>query len=680
MAEYAITVLFKGIVLSEQKSSTSNVISSLVTKAIEKKEQRKLDLELSRRPDFKKILFSQFDILDIITKPERDTVIYHLAKKDDPSKQLCCKTVSNANNKASTSLIVNEASKIEICQHPNIVSFIKTGSEFNTPYFMCEWIDGETLSSKIERYKEKGFRHDHIAWLVYQLAGALEYMHLNGVCHLDVKPSNIIISQDDSLKLIDFGAAQYIGEKNTVIEASLGYASPDYVKHGDGTPQDDVFSLAVMTYHLFVGTTSNASFIKDFKGSKRPKCIPKHVWSLITKVIFQPRNHGFSPITFAQTLGQIDIKHEWGGVPIFKNLRNADLVLAQTRSVKSEMVNSWKYLELTLVSAVVLFVVLLLDRNFDMLGPSAEDTSVQTQSAILEKASHFSSVLFSADPWSADKKITNLHNLPLVEASPDSQEDIKAIEHFYALKNKSEENRYKKHEKWVTERQKYNQTEHANLTKIKGNVSNLNEYLDESGVNIDQITKEIMLSLMFNVGKSIESMESYSLGYELKPSELALSIEQGKGELVQKYLRNAWERSQAESFYYSHVLANEITLASMKRADELAEGDLYTRAIKLIENTKTTFGSNDQLDLKQDELLIARSKYIIYTALDGEYSYNPNVIKNAFNDIKKISPEKEIKIRKDVSEKVIKKLSQGYINNKLDGVMSINKALNITEV
>lgn len=667
--------------MSEHEQSSSNVISSLVTKAIEKKEKRKQDLELSKRPDFNKLLFSQFDILDKIVKPGRDTVIYHLSKKDDPSKQLCCKTVSNTSSDINKDLLINEATKLEICQHPNIVSFIKTGNELNTPYFMCEWIDGETLSSKIHRYANKGFRHDHIAWLIYQLSGALEYMHLNGVCHLDVKPSNIIISQDDSLKLIDFGAAQYIGEDSKVIEASLGYASPLYTAHGDGKPQDDVFSLAVVTFHLFMGSTSTAEFIPSFKYKKRPKQIPKHVWSLLKNVILEPRNHGYSPITFAQTLGKIDIKHEWGGMAIFKNLRNADLVLAQTQSVRSDVVNNWKYLELTLVCAVVLFTVLLLDRNFDVLRKENNINLDSVQSEILDKASHYAGVLFSVDPWSATKKLDNLNSLPLVGNSEDEKEDLKAIEHYYSLKHKSEENRYKKHEQWVLDRQKYNQSESSKLVNIKNGVSNLSEYLEESGSDTDQITKEILHSLMFNASQSIKDNEKNVLGYNLKPHDLALSIEKGKGDLVKKYMKNAWERSQAESYYYANVLAEKILEESIVRANELADNNLYTRAITLITNTKQTFGESELLVAKEKELYLARSEYIIYASLDGNKVFKPAAIKDAFDEMKKISPEKAKAIHKDVSEKVIKKLSQGYLHNSnLDGVNSINKALDITEV
>ena len=67
-------------------------------------------------------------------------------------------------------MLTNEASRLEISQHPSVAGFIKVGHEFERPYLMYEWIEGESLAEKMERYSNKGFRHDHIAWLVYQLA------------------------------------------------------------------------------------------------------------------------------------------------------------------------------------------------------------------------------------------------------------------------------------------------------------------------------------------------------------------------------------------------------------------------------------------------------------------------------------------------------------------------------
>lgn len=211
--------------MSNNQSTAKGYIDQLVVKAIEKKKLNEQRLAEKNKPKLEYVLFSQFDVLDKLPSKNGKTTVYHLAKKGQPEKQICCKVINDDSPEFASKMLINEASRLELSQHPSVANFVKIGNEFERPYLMYEWIQGESLAEKMERHSSKGFRHDHIAWLVYQLAGALEFMHTRGICHLDIKPSNVLVSEGDYVKLIDFGAARYIGETEPYAEASLSYAS-----------------------------------------------------------------------------------------------------------------------------------------------------------------------------------------------------------------------------------------------------------------------------------------------------------------------------------------------------------------------------------------------------------------------------------------------------------------------
>lgn len=320
--------------MSDSTGSTNGLISQLVVKAIEKKKQKEQSIANKKNVKLEYVLFSQFDVLDSLPSKNGNTTIYHIAKRGEPNKQICCKVLNeNADDFAKT-MLIREASRLELSQHPSIAQFIKIGREFDRPYLMYEWIKGESVAEKMARHSSQGFRVDHVAWLIYQLAGALEYMHTRGICHLDIKPSNIIIGEDDSVKLIDFGAARYIDKPEEHAEVSLKYVSPLYIETGAAKPQDDVYSLALLTGHLFLGAIYGDAWHKQLMQGKRPLLIPASAWRLIRRVIQKPRSHQYTAISFAQELACIDTHTAklTGNAPIFHTLRNADLVLSARRS------------------------------------------------------------------------------------------------------------------------------------------------------------------------------------------------------------------------------------------------------------------------------------------------------------------------------------------------------------
>ena len=139
--------------------------------------------------------------------------------------------------------------------HPNIVSIYDVGQEDNIHYIVMELIQGKTLKQIIS---EEG----KLPWkwsvnIATQIASALEAAHKNNIVHRDIKPHNIIITEDGIAKVTDFGIAKAVS--NSTITAfgttigSVHYFSPEHAKGGFTDAKADIYSLGVVMYEMLTG-------------------------------------------------------------------------------------------------------------------------------------------------------------------------------------------------------------------------------------------------------------------------------------------------------------------------------------------------------------------------------------------------------------------------------------------
>ena len=138
--------------------------------------------------------------------------------------------------------------------HPNIVTLFDIGEEGGLPYLAMEFVEGETISSILERGLR--FKPEKVIGLVSQVAGAIDYAHTKGVIHRDIKPSNLILFDTDRVKVTDFGIAKLVDAEMTQSGTLLGtpsYMSPEQAMGDKLDGRSDIFSLGVCAFEMLCG-------------------------------------------------------------------------------------------------------------------------------------------------------------------------------------------------------------------------------------------------------------------------------------------------------------------------------------------------------------------------------------------------------------------------------------------
>lgn len=150
---------------------------------------------------------------------------------------------------------IDEARALGRFDHRNIVRVLRYLEANGTAYIIMEFADGSPLSELIRA--SGTLSAAHVRALLMPLLDGLELVHLSGMLHRDIKPGNIILRQDGTPVLIDFGAArQAIGARSASISTVLtpGYAPIEqYSSHGDQGPWTDLYALAAVAYVALVG-------------------------------------------------------------------------------------------------------------------------------------------------------------------------------------------------------------------------------------------------------------------------------------------------------------------------------------------------------------------------------------------------------------------------------------------
>lgn len=183
-------------------------------------------------------------------------------EETDPWVAIKVLTPKLSRNANALRAIQQEAAKGRCLSHPNIVRFIDLDREDDLYFIVMEWIDGRALAAVLDDPNSDPIDLTTSLEIVRQVGAALDYAHRCGVVHADVKPGNVMIMPDGTVKLIDFGVArirqQQIKSPSKFDPGVLGAATPAYssmqvLTGEDPVPADDVFSLGCLLYRLVAG-------------------------------------------------------------------------------------------------------------------------------------------------------------------------------------------------------------------------------------------------------------------------------------------------------------------------------------------------------------------------------------------------------------------------------------------
>ena len=294
-----------------------------------------------------------------------------------------------------------EAQSAASLTHPNIVSVYDVGSEGDLHYIVMELIKGKTLKDIINEDGALSWK-----WSVnvaIQVASALETAHKNNIVHRDIKPHNIIITEDGIAKVTDFGIAKAVS--NSTITAfgttigSVHYFSPEHAKGGFTDPKSDLYSLGVVLYEMVTGkvpfNADTAVSIALKHMQEKPKepmelnpSVPKSVNDIIMKAMQKDLNLRYQTATEMLRDLSRALKNPNGDFVVMEKQEN-DFPTQRLSTIydKSEVkeekkekglkgfINKHKALSIT-IGAILLFVITILATNLILNIVSKEDIQV----------------------------------------------------------------------------------------------------------------------------------------------------------------------------------------------------------------------------------------------------------------------------------------------------------------
>jgi len=165
--------------------------------------------------------------------------------------------IDTYSNPKEQEYILNEIDILQHCHHPYIIRLIDHFETGDHTYLILEYIKGGDLGEYSKKLSYN-FSEEHAANIMNQIAKGIKYLHLFGIFHKDLKPNNIMITQQDTngiIKICDFGLSQILSgnEKTKSIAGTPNYISPEIFMGIPHNKEVDIWALGVILYFLLSG-------------------------------------------------------------------------------------------------------------------------------------------------------------------------------------------------------------------------------------------------------------------------------------------------------------------------------------------------------------------------------------------------------------------------------------------
>ncbi|MFI6676844.1 serine/threonine-protein kinase [Kribbella sp. NPDC050470] len=150
-----------------------------------------------------------------------------------------------------------EARKAAQLDHPNVVTVFDIGVDRGRAFMVMELIDGPNLTQVLERGPSSRPAPDRVIDIALQVAAALDVAHAAGIVHCDVKPGNLLLAPDGTIKVSDFGiatAGRVVRRGGQKLVGTPSYVSPEQIRGDPATPASDWYGLGCALYALLTGS------------------------------------------------------------------------------------------------------------------------------------------------------------------------------------------------------------------------------------------------------------------------------------------------------------------------------------------------------------------------------------------------------------------------------------------